>query len=583
MKITFPSLKGYSNLVWNYNELNDQAFCSVDNILQDSKYDIFKLPQGITLQENLLVINHVKKNSLYPYKEVDPIKEISAKTIPELSLPVRVKFHTRSRSYSAGSSSDFTEKFSDPGFKSNLKILSASSSSLQLRPKSLTSSENFLPSSKNVKQESILSEQSPRIRRPNRVLSSSDIPVSFFTLSKKHENTDYPETLLLDDLINGERHIEKRGETTAYKFLYDKQVKDLPASKFLLNTNQSLACPNEITVEILKLKKDLIIKIEEILKEFQAAYVRFRLKQNLSRKTLKEISEYFVHAVLNTMTNHSFRKALSEYQILDLKEKDLLFNGNSKSFIFFNELSLELRLKALTINWWVLIDDSLDLQLSSAATLSDDTIATLNLFRISLKQEFVCLKIIEMQALQMNKILRELITAEQEQSQILQNYIKATGRDRNENINNNFSLKTNIFDFIKSFPMKPLVCDLLPTLQNNLATMIVKKIINKFSSDREFNKKYQSTMANIYSDSTDDLYFSDKWKDPLEKCLALVSKSHDFKRKMKSTMDNSLIATIVSTVEENVYECFKSLIISSKTFVVKPKPEATENLGVSCL
>ncbi len=372
-----------------------------------------------------------------------------------------------------------------------------------------------------------------------------------------------------------------RGKTIAYKSLYDKHIKDNSNSNFLLNTSQSLGSPNEIMMKILKLKKELILNIEEVLKEFQKEYAKFRVKRNFTHETLKEISEYFVQAVVKTMTNQDFRKALTEFQNLDLMEKNPLFDGNSDCFNYFNGKSMELRVKALTINWLVFIDDNLDVKLSSAANLSDPTLAALKLFKLYLKKEVISLKVITMLVQQMNKILTELILADQKQSLIFQNYIKATEKEKGEKVSNNFSLKIKILDFIKLSPMKPWPCDLLPAFQDKLATMIVKKIINRFSQDKEFYQKYKSSMAYINIDSTNDLYYSDKWKTSLENCFAELGKNNDFKRKIKATMDDSSIPKIVSLVEENVLECIKMLIMYPKLSAVSQ--ESVEATGFSCL
>lgn len=581
MKIIFTTIKGLdSNLVWDYDLDNDRAICSTINIQENGKAQIFKLPKGMILENNSLIINNVKTFP-HSYKEIMSKELKEERPIPSLivaekiktaqasALPVRIKQHTRQRSHSTGSSSDYTEKWSGFSQKANQKPLSTPISSVstqQLRPKSLSSSENYISPVK-VHSANACSEKRLSINRQSiqRVLSSNSISPStyssLFPTDKKYDSSDYPKTILLDDLINEEFHVESRGATTAYRYLYNKQ-KDIPNAQYV-NTNQTLAYPTETTTLILKLKKDLINNIDEILKVFNKPYITFCEKRNLCHATRKEISEFFHQAILTTMTHSTFRKAPTEFQNLELRENDPLFNGNIGSFNYFNDKSLELRKKALTINWLVLIDENFDMKHSSAAALSKETIAALILFRIYLLKEVLSLKVIGKLIKQMDAILTNLIKVEQEQTLIFQNYIKVVEKDKQEKFNGNFSLKSKLLNFIKSCPMKPLPCELLPVLQDKMATLILKKIIKNFSQDTELNKgKYQNYMVKIYTNNTDDLYLSEKWLESLDKCFVELANNNEFKKKIKSTLEDPLIAKVVSIVEEHVYESIKSLIIS---------------------
>lgn len=492
MIIYFTTIHGLdSSAPWEYDEKSNRAFCS-DPIFNKSKE--FIRPKGITIDENrsLVILDVQKFSQKHPYTPKKPQK------IADYRL-------------------------------------------FQVGPANVNTNNSILNNC------SLFPLKSPRLQSPRDKSPKHSKPICLIENALSAD--DYPASLKLEDLINENFNQKLAGSTIAYRSLVNKRNLNIERKANFIKNIKSFTHPAHILFQLYELKVKMLDEIELVLELFNKSYIYFCNFIKCSHETRKEITDYFCHAIEQTMLSAEFGRKTNES---DSASK------NSANLAFFNKQLLQIKLQTLTLNWLVLIDKNLNLELSTAVNLSKETQKTLKKFKSYLLEDTSTFAKIKDTIETITTTLYSLITVEEEHDFKVKNYIQAN-KEIAEKIDDYYSLKALLINLLKP-TIKPMPYESHSSILQGLCSEIIRNIITLLGKDSRFNDiQNGSYVADINAYDTNDLYIKSDRLSKLKDCLTELSLEKSFPKKESLQSESSLSKTC-SLVANKVADCLKTLL-----------------------
>ncbi|MCL9683660.1 hypothetical protein [Legionella maioricensis] len=392
--------------------------------------------------------------------------------------------------------------------------------------------------------------------KPPRSTSSKTLNSSKSQVSEKPSHSPYSmfgqsknsyESILLEDLIVKREDPGLWGDTVGYKsYFMEKTEQDRSERAEIYLRNESSFYKNNqylLNDNICPIKSEIIILIEQVLKEeLDPAYQQWKKEQGdkLTPQILQELFKYFRGAVLNAMTNESFNKELTEYEVLSDEERHRKFRANMPRYHAANHEVRKDRARLMMLDWLVLFDESQPLELGSIDFLSAKAIKMLASFKECLTKDPKCVQ----RLTELFGCLEALLIKSGEverDNKMLTDELHVQLADKRMNIGDYSSLCNTVRIFLtnanQSLGKKHTVPD---ALYQKIAQQIVWKVIKSLIADAEFNKVPHT--AKIRS-SDNDLYLNQDWTGEIDShlwhmSLDKIAKDLDLSKKTSTSMDD---------------------------------------------
>lgn len=562
MKIYFPKIT-FNNvpLVWDYDEKTNKATCTflttekVVNSHAVLRELSSKLYPGITLTlESAIIEDFTSFAQAYPSK---PLLSKSFGKVPLWDLlPEKeaIVHSTDSKELIRGRSIS-VRAIQESRSVGLISSIGSSSPSGPISPRAgapVVTVKEKLPRSTSGK--SLNFNKSKISEKPG------SSPYSLFERPK-----NMYESILLDDLIVKQDDPGLWGDTVGYKrYFTEKTEQDRSErSEIYLRNESSFYKEHQYLLNdnICPFKSEIIILIEQVLKkELDPAYQEWIKEQGnkLTPQILKALFKYLSGAVLNTMTNESFNKEPTEYELLSEEERYHKFHGNMPRYQAANLEIRKARARLMMMDWLVLFDESYPLESGSIDTLSTEAIRMLVSFKEYLTKDPHCVQRLTKLFHSLEALLVKSGEIERDNKK-LTDELRAQLADKTMSIGDYSSLCSTVRIFLakanQSLGKKHALPDILC---HKIAQQVVCQVIKLLAEDAEF--KQIPHIATIRS-SDSDLYLNKDWMGAISDHLGFMPWDKIAKKALDSQKD----------IENMHWEKIVSHLMESKTSAARLK------------